>query len=116
MNKKSIDPMQTHHNKTNKRVDVKDSCRPGGQEKPRDVEQKRTPYFLVLLHTHPTSSTGSPHKKGNAQKKIEKRWYERNRTSQIVLDSRGIEPRTTPMLREYYTTKPQARLERKWIS
>ena len=24
------------------------------------------------------------------------------------LDSRGIEPRTTPMLREYYTTKPQA--------
>ncbi|KAI8631172.1 hypothetical protein F5Y19DRAFT_473571 [Xylariaceae sp. FL1651] len=26
------------------------------------------------------------------------------------MDSRGIEPRTTPMLREYYTTKPQARL------
>ena len=26
------------------------------------------------------------------------------------LDSRGIEPRTTPMLREYYTTKPQAQL------
>jgi hypothetical protein len=26
------------------------------------------------------------------------------------LDSRGIEPRTTPMLRGYYTTKPQARL------
>ncbi|KAJ5484185.1 hypothetical protein N7539_005981, partial [Penicillium diatomitis] len=26
----------------------------------------------------------------------------------MVLDSRGIEPRTTPMLREYYTTKPQA--------
>ncbi|TRX98480.1 hypothetical protein FHL15_000554 [Xylaria flabelliformis] len=26
-----------------------------------------------------------------------------------TLDSRGIEPRTTPMLREYYTTKPQAR-------
>ncbi|KAJ6014182.1 hypothetical protein N7540_008773 [Penicillium herquei] len=24
------------------------------------------------------------------------------------MDSRGIEPRTTPMLREYYTTKPQA--------
>jgi hypothetical protein len=27
-----------------------------------------------------------------------------------LLDSRGIEPRTTPMLREYYTTKPQAHL------
>ncbi|KAI0483272.1 hypothetical protein GGR56DRAFT_623619, partial [Xylariaceae sp. FL0804] len=26
-----------------------------------------------------------------------------------TMDSRGIEPRTTPMLREYYTTKPQAR-------
>ena len=26
------------------------------------------------------------------------------------MDSRGIEPRTTPMLREYYTTKPQAQL------
>jgi hypothetical protein len=26
-----------------------------------------------------------------------------------LMDSRGIEPRTTPMLREYYTTKPQAR-------
>ena len=26
------------------------------------------------------------------------------------MDSRGIEPRTTPMLREYYTTKPQAHL------
>ena len=26
------------------------------------------------------------------------------------MDSRGIEPRTTPMLREYYTTKPQARV------
>jgi hypothetical protein len=25
------------------------------------------------------------------------------------MDSRGIEPRTTPMLREYYTTKPRAR-------
>lgn len=25
------------------------------------------------------------------------------------MDSRGIEPRTTPMLRGYYTTKPQAR-------
>ena len=25
------------------------------------------------------------------------------------LDERGIEPRTTPMLREYYTTKPFAR-------
>jgi hypothetical protein len=25
-----------------------------------------------------------------------------------MMDSRGIEPRTTPMLREYYTTKPQA--------
>ena len=25
-----------------------------------------------------------------------------------AMDSRGIEPRTTPMLREYYTTKPQA--------
>ena len=24
------------------------------------------------------------------------------------MDPRGIEPRTTPMLREYYTTKPQA--------
>ena len=24
------------------------------------------------------------------------------------LDERGIEPRTTPMLREYYTTKPFA--------
>ncbi|KAI0419173.1 hypothetical protein F5X98DRAFT_83139 [Xylaria grammica] len=29
------------------------------------------------------------------------------------LDSRGIEPRTTPMLREYYTTKPQARIDRR---
>ncbi|KOS48514.1 hypothetical protein ACN38_g479 [Penicillium nordicum] len=28
----------------------------------------------------------------------------------LDLDSRGIEPRTTPMLREYYTTKPQAQL------
>ncbi|KAJ5753345.1 uncharacterized protein N7511_007498 [Penicillium nucicola] len=27
------------------------------------------------------------------------------------MDSRGIEPRTTPMLREYYTTKPQAQLD-----
>jgi hypothetical protein len=27
-----------------------------------------------------------------------------------LMDSRGIEPRTTPMLREYYTTKPQARV------
>jgi hypothetical protein len=26
------------------------------------------------------------------------------------MDSRGIEPRTTPMLRGYYTTKPQAHL------
>ena len=26
------------------------------------------------------------------------------------MDSRGIEPRTTPMLRGYYTTKPQAQL------
>ncbi|KAJ9484752.1 hypothetical protein VN97_g8612 [Penicillium thymicola] len=30
--------------------------------------------------------------------------------NQKDLDSRGIEPRTTPMLREYYTTKPQAQL------
>ena len=29
------------------------------------------------------------------------------------LDSRGIEPRTTPMLREYYTTKPQAHFDDK---
>ena len=28
----------------------------------------------------------------------------------LAMDSRGIEPRTTPMLREYYTTKPQARV------
>ena len=27
------------------------------------------------------------------------------------MDSRGIEPRTTPMLREYYTTKPQAQFD-----
>ena len=28
------------------------------------------------------------------------------------MDSRGIEPRTTHMLSEYYTTKPQAHLYR----
>jgi hypothetical protein len=28
---------------------------------------------------------------------------------QKELDLQGIEPWTTPMLREYYTTKPQAR-------
>jgi hypothetical protein len=28
---------------------------------------------------------------------------------QNELDLQGIEPWTTPMLREYYTTKPQAR-------
>jgi hypothetical protein len=28
--------------------------------------------------------------------------------AQKEMDSRGIEPRTTPMLREYYTTKPRA--------
>jgi hypothetical protein len=31
------------------------------------------------------------------------------RGRQKEMDSRGIEPRTTPMLREYYTTKPRAR-------
>jgi hypothetical protein len=30
------------------------------------------------------------------------------RRQQKEMDSRGIEPRTTPMLREYYTTKPRA--------
>ena len=35
---------------------------------------------------------------------------ERKKAKQKDLDSRGIEPRTTPMLREYYTTKPQAQL------
>jgi hypothetical protein len=29
---------------------------------------------------------------------------------QTDVDLLGIEPRTTPMLREYYTTKPQARM------
>ncbi|KAI1426299.1 hypothetical protein F5Y12DRAFT_742704 [Xylaria sp. FL1777] len=33
-----------------------------------------------------------------------------------TLDSRGIEPRTTPMLREYYTTKPQARVDERMRS
>jgi hypothetical protein len=33
-----------------------------------------------------------------------------NTREQKDMDSRGIEPRTTPMLREYYTTKPQALL------
>jgi hypothetical protein len=32
------------------------------------------------------------------------------REKQKEMDSRGIEPRTTPMLREYYTTKPRARI------
>ncbi|KAJ5569483.1 peroxin-11B Pex11B-Penicillium chrysogenum [Penicillium hispanicum] len=32
------------------------------------------------------------------------------------MDSRGIEPRTTPMLRGYYTTKPQAHLMRMWAN
>jgi hypothetical protein len=37
----------------------------------------------------------------------------KKRTSHQInhdLDLQGIEPWTTPMLREYYTTKPQARL------
>jgi hypothetical protein len=41
-------------------------------------------------HTHTTTTTSTP---TQAQKEM---------------DSRGIEPRTTPMLREYYTTKPRA--------
>lgn len=32
------------------------------------------------------------------------------------MDSRGIEPRTTPMLREYYTTKPQALFVEEWLN
>lgn len=33
---------------------------------------------------------------------------QRRKQEQKGMDSRGIEPRTTPMLREYYTTKPRA--------
>ena len=34
----------------------------------------------------------------------------RRKKEEQKMDPRGIEPRTTPMLREYYTTKPQAHL------
>jgi hypothetical protein len=46
--------------------------------------------ICLVHHTHITSTTSTP---TQVQKEM---------------DSRGIEPRTTPMLREYYTTKPRA--------
>jgi hypothetical protein len=44
------------------------------------------------IHNQPTAKKGTSHKINHD------------------LDLQGIEPWTTPMLREYYTTKPQARL------
>jgi hypothetical protein len=37
-------------------------------------------------------------------------WMCKKKPMHKEMDSRGIEPRTTPMLREYYTTKPRARV------
>ena len=39
---------------------------------------------------------------------VKKSDFRKNRKTEKNLDSPGIEPGTTPMLREYYTTKPQA--------
>ena len=43
------------------------------------------------------------------KKKDPEQKFQKNKNKKM--DSRGIEPRTTPMLREYYTTKPQAQFD-----
>ncbi|KAJ9488541.1 hypothetical protein VN97_g4746 [Penicillium thymicola] len=54
----------------------------------------------ILYKLHLTKKT---------KKKITQSGLHLNKSKKM--DSRGIEPRTTPMLREYYTTKPQAQLD-----
>jgi hypothetical protein len=58
-----------------------------------------------------TDQASGPHrKKSTASRAPHRETSQRCRErKQKELDLQGIEPWTTPMLREYYTTKPQAR-------
>ena len=76
------------------------------------------PNHAVEMMLHPTQSkrtcyTLGKNKGGKRESQCHSLLGEGHRLvtskkSQKDMDSRGIEPRTTPMLREYYTTKPQA--------
>ena len=51
---------------------------------------------------------------GNGDKRgkcLRGRWVKKTKK----METRGIEPRTTPMLREYYTTKPHPQLDKKGL-